>query len=135
MKIKIKDKKKAIKKIIFIPDAKIKIDQLKKTKSVCPISGCIANSKAMQNVIKKEIKYLTRILEYFWLHKIVLINIIKKGFTNSIGWNLGKKFRSIHLLDPLTSTPMNGTKIKNNSDNKKISKEILKSFSFFKDER
>ena len=30
---------------------------------------------------------------------------------------------------------MNGTKIKNIRDNKKINREILKSFSFFKDER
>ena len=120
---------------MFIPDVKIKIDQLKKTKSVCPISGCIASSKAIHNVIEKEIKYLAKILEYFWLHKIVLIKIIKKGFTSSIGWNRGKKFRSIHLLDPLTSIPINGTKIKKIKDNKKIINEILKSFSFFKDER
>ena len=113
---------------MFIPDIKIKIDQLKKTKSVCPISGCIASSKAIHNVIEKEIKYLAKILEYFWLHKIVLIKIIKKGFTSSIGWNRGKKFKSIHLLDPLTSIPINGTKIKNIKENAKIIEEKLKSF-------
>ena len=38
--------------------------------------------------------------------------IIKKGFNNSIGWNLGKKNKSIHLFDPLTSEPIIGTKNK-----------------------
>ena len=40
------------------------------------------------------------------------IMIIKKGFNNSIGWNLGKKNKSIHLFDPFTSTPIIGTKNK-----------------------
>ena len=35
---------------------------------------------------------------------------IKKGLRTSIGWNRGKKNRSIHLLEPLTSTPIIGTK-------------------------
>ena len=39
------------------------------------------------------------------------MNTIKKGLTNSIGWNLGKKYKSIHLLEPITSIPMIGTKI------------------------
>ena len=56
---------------------------------------------------------------YFWLLKIILINIIKKGLTNSIGWNRGKKLRSIHLLEPFTSTPIKGTKIKKINDIKK----------------
>ena len=38
--------------------------------------------------------------------------IIKNGFNNSIGWNLGKKNKSIHRLDPLTSIPIIGTKNK-----------------------
>ena len=49
-------------------------------------------------------------------------SIIKKGFNNSIGWYLGNgPPKSIHLLEPLTSTPIKGTKsklvknIKNNS--------------------
>ena len=63
------------------------------------------------------------------------MEIIKKGFTNSIGWNLGKKFRSSHLLDPLISTPINGTKIKNNNERKKIKIENLKSSSWFKEDR
>ena len=48
--------------------------------------------------------------------------------TNSIGWNLGSKYKSIHLLDPLTSIPINGTKIKNIKENAKIIEEKLKSF-------
>ena len=54
---KIKDKNKTIKKIMLIPEVKIKIDQLKKTKKVCPISGWTANSIAIPKVVKKEIRY------------------------------------------------------------------------------
>ena len=43
--------------IILRPDVKIKIDQLRKTNSVWPISGWIANNKATNKVVKKEIKY------------------------------------------------------------------------------
>ena len=50
---------------------------------------------------------------------------MNKGLTNSIGWNLGKKIGSIHLLEPLTSTPTNGTNIKtNNATKNKIKKFI-----------
>ena len=38
--------------------------------------------------------------------------IIKKGFKISIGWNLGTKGKSIHLIEPFTSIPINGTKTK-----------------------
>ena len=74
-------------------------------------------------------------LVYFSLHKIELIKIIKKGLTSSIGWNLGSKYKSIHLLDPLTSTPIIGTDIKKIRDNKKTTKENLKSFSWSIEER
>ena len=60
---------------------------------------------------------------YFWLLKIKLIKIIKKGLTSSIGWNLGKKNKSIHLREPFTSTPIIGTKIK---ETKEIKKRINK---------
>ena len=49
---------------------------------------------------------------------MVAIMIIKKGFNSSIGWNLGKKNKSIHLFDPFTSTPIIGT------NNKEI--EVIK---------
>ena len=51
----------------------------------------------------------------FWISsvKIVAIIISKKGFTISIGWNLGIPGKSIHLIEPFTSTPKKGTKISN----------------------
>ena len=53
-----KEKNKTNKKMIFIPDVKININQLKKIKRVCPISGWIANNKAINKVTKKENEYL-----------------------------------------------------------------------------
>ena len=44
-----------------------------------------------------------------------------KGFNNSIGWNLGRKKISNHLLDPFTSIPIKGTRVK---QIKKIKKKI-----------
>ena len=68
-------------------------------------------------------------LLYFSLLKIILINIIKNGLTSSIGWNLGKKFKSIHLLALFTSTPIMGTKNKKIIENKNIIGEILNNLS------
>ena len=48
--------------------------------------------------------------------------IIKNGFNISIGWNLGKKNKSIHLFDPLTSTPIIGTR---NNEVNEIKKKII----------
>ena len=56
--------------------------------------------------------------------------MMRNGLTNSIGWNLGKKYRSIHLFEPLTSTPIIGTKIKNINDKKKNREEYFRSCSF-----
>ena len=70
----------------------------------------------------------------FSVQRIVAKKTIKKGFRTSIGWNLGKKKRSIHLLEPLTSIPMIGTKTK---ENKEIKKSIIEYFincSFLKEE-
>ena len=53
---------------------------------------------------------------FFSLHKIVAIKIIINGLTISTGWNLGKKKRLSHLLDPFIYTPKNGTKNKKNKD-------------------
>ena len=58
-------------------------------------------------------------MKFFSLHKIVAIKIIINGLTNSVGWNLGRKKRLSHLLDPLTSAPTIGTKNKRNKDIKK----------------
>ena len=46
--------------------------------------------------------------------------IIKNGLTNSIGCNLGKKNKSSHLFDPLTSIPIIGTKSSNKKDKQNI---------------
>ena len=51
----------------------------------------------------------------FSLDKIFAMITIKKGFKNSIGWNL-KKNKFNHLFEPLTSTPKNNTR--NNVINK-----------------
>ena len=68
---------------------------------------------------------------YFSLLKIILIKIIKKGLTSSIGWNRGKKYKSIHLWALFTSTPIKGTKNKKINEIINIVGEILKSFSLF----
>ncbi len=73
--------------------------------------------------------------EYFSLLKIRLIKIIKNGLTNSIGWNLGRKYKSIHLLALFTSAPMIGTKDNEINDNKKIVGEIFKSLSSLIDDK
>ena len=39
-----------------------------------------------------------------------MAKIINRGFTNSTGWNNGKIRKSIHLFEPLISTPKIGTK-------------------------
>ena len=51
--------------------------------------------------------------------------MIKKGLTISMGWNLGKKNKSIHLWALLTSTPIIGTKNNEIKENKKNIGEIL----------
>ena len=66
---------------------------------------------------------------YFSLLNIKLIKIIKNGLTSSIGWNLGKKYKSIHLWALFTSTPIMGTKNNDIREKVKIIREILKSLS------
>ena len=44
---------------------------------------------------------------------IFAAKIINNGLTNSMGWNLGMKgSKPIHLLEPLTSMPNIGTKMR-----------------------
>ena len=75
-------------------------------------------------------------LVYFLLLKIKLIKIIKNGLTNSIGWNLGKKYKSIQRWALFTSTPIIGTSNKLIKENIKIIGESLKSFvSLIEDKR
>ena len=103
------------------------------TNKVWPISGWAIKSKEITDIKIIDIKYLNKIFDLI-SQKIVAKIIIKNGFKTSIGWNLGKKNKSIHLLDPLTSTPMNGTKNKEISEIKKRKIEYLYNWSEFKEE-
>ena len=106
---------------MLIPEVKIRTAQEKTTSKVCPISGWIIRSNEIIEIKKVDNKYL-EITFILLLHKKVARNIIKKGFKTSIGWNLGKKIKSIHLLEPFTSMPIIGTK---NSERKDIKKRII----------
>ena len=112
-KIKIRNNK-------LIPEIKINVIQLNPINNVCPKSGCMTNSIMIDIVNKKEIVNFKVKLDNLLLEIIRPKIIIKKGLTNSIGCNLGKKNKSNHLFDPLTSTPIIGTKSSNKKDKKKI---------------
>ena len=112
---------------------KIRTAQQNTTNKVWPISGWAINSTEMKDIKKIDIKYLNKIFDLI-SQRIVAKIIIKNGFRTSMGWNLGKKNKSIHLLEPLTSTPMNGTKNKEISETKKRIIEYLYNWSEFNDE-
>ena len=122
------------KKYKLIPEQNIKTDHEKTTNNVWPMSGWIISSKETKVIKIVDAKYLNKILVLF-LHKIIARITIKKGFTISMGWNLGKKNKSIHLLDPLTSMPIIGTKNKESNEIKKRIIENLYNLSWFKDEK
>ena len=109
---------------ILIPDVKIKTDQEKTTNKVCPISGWIISKRDTIEIVNVVNIYLI-IKLVFSVQRMEAKKTIKNGFRTSIGWNLGKKNRSIHLLEPLTSIPMIGTKIK---ESKEIKKSIIEYF-------
>ncbi len=111
----------------------IRVAQQNTTNKVWPISGCDIKSKEIIDIKIIDIKYLNKIFDLI-SHKIVAKMITKNGFRTSIGWNLGKKNKSIHLLEPLTSTPMNGTKNKEVSEIKKRKIEYLYNLSELKEE-
>ena len=112
---------------------KIRAAQQNTTNKVWPISGWAIKSKDMIDIKIIDIKYLNKIFDLI-SHKIVDKIITKNGFTTSMGWNLGKKNKSIHLFDPFTSTPKNGTKNKEISEMKKRKIEYLYNWSEFKEE-
>ena len=118
---------------ILIPDVKIRTAQENTTNKVWPMSGWTIKSKEMKDIKIIDIKYLNKIFDLL-LHKIVAKIITKNGFRTSMGWNLGKKNKSIHLLDPLTSTPTNGTKNKEINEIKKRKIEYLYNWFEFKEE-
>ena len=104
------------------------------TNNVWPMSGWIISSKETKVIKIVDAKYLNKILVSL-LHKIIARITIKKGLIISMGWNLGKKNKSIHLLDPLTSMPIIGTKNKESNEIKKRIIENLYNLSWFKDEK
>ena len=104
----------------LIPETKINIIQLNIINKVCPRSGCKINSNTIDDVNKKDIENFIVKFEKL-LFEIINDNIIiKKGFINSTGCNLGKKIKSNHLVDPFTSTPIRGTKNNKIKENAKI---------------
>ena len=67
---------------------------------------------------------------------IMLIITIKKGFTNSMGCTLGNITKSIHLFEPLISTPIMGTSNNKINDKQKNITDILYiSFSGIKERK
>ena len=118
---------------ILIPDVKIRTAQENTTNKVWPMSGWTINNKEITEIKIVDDIYLSNIFDLL-LHKMVAKIIIKNGFKTSTGWNRGKKNKSIHLLEPLTSTPMNGTKNKEISEIKKRKIEYLYNWSEFKEE-
>ena len=81
--------------------------------------------------LKKYLKYKL----FFFIHNKVDKVTIKKGLIISIGWNLGKKPKSIHLCDPFTSIPRNGTKAKAMKEIPNKIVEVLNKNSSFKNEK
>ena len=127
------DKTKRIERLI--PEVKIKTVHKKTASNVWPISGCIINNNEITNIIQTDNKYSVKRLELLLLERILANITIKKGFNTSIGWNLGKKNRSIHLFDPLTSTPIIGTKESEIRDIKNRIIEYLYNLSLLRDEK
>ena len=129
-------KKTRLKKNILIPEIKIKTNQLKPIKRVWPMSGWSIKRPDINIVNKKDKKYFKLKLLYFWEQIIILIITIKKGFTNSIGCILGNITKSIHLFEPLISTPIIGTSNNKINDKQKNITEILYiSFSGIKEKK
>ena len=89
--------------------------QLPISKIDCPRSGWSIKRIITETNKRKLNKYL--IWEFFNLSKVNILTVakIKKGFKSSIGCNLNR-YKFNHLLAPLTSTPIMGTKINNRKD-------------------
>ena len=108
----------------FIPETKTIAAQDKTNRIVWPTSGWF--KRITQGIIKhkKLKKYEVCVVKKFSLDKIFAIITIKKGFKNSIGWNL-KKNKFSHLLEPFTSTPKNSTKNNVTNSTKNIGIKIF----------
>ena len=108
----------------LIPETNTVAIQLPISNIDCPKSGWSIKRIITEVNNKKQSKYF--ILESLKLFKVSIFTVvsIKNGFKSSIGCNL-KKYISSHLLAPLTSTPIIGTKI---SDIKNIIKKGITIF-------
>jgi len=120
---------------MLIPDVKIKTAHEKITKRVWPISGCLIKSKEIIDIKIIDNKYFKKRFELLLLQRIVANITIKNGFNTSIGWNLGKKNKSIHLFEPFTSIPIIGTKNKEIKETKKRIIEYLNNWSVLIEEK
>lgn len=133
-KVKVVNKsKEKLNRIKFIPDTNTIASHTEIISKVCPRSGWDKSKTIVGNkiiVVNEYFKYK------FFLFKDIIKDIIitKKGFKISIGWNLGSDPKSSHLLDPLTSTPIIGTKIKAVNAKKNSIADILIRISWFKKE-
>ena len=67
------------------------------------------NNKITNESITNVKKYFLYIFWFIFSERIFATIRTKKGFNNSIGWNLGKKNKSNHLLERFTSDPIKGT--------------------------
>ena len=108
------------------PETKIMVIQLKVNNKLCPRSGWLIKKVIIKSKIKKEYKYLLYKFVFSSITIIFATKIIKRGFTSSIGWNLGRKNKFNHLFEPFTSTPKKiirksiNTEIKNKYGNNLI---------------
>ena len=89
-----------------------------------PKSGWIINNKITNESITNVKKYFLYIFWFIFSERIFATIRTKKGFNNSIGWNLGKKNKSNHLLEPFTSDPIKGT----NKSKIKVTKKNMEIF-------
>ena len=98
--------------IKLTPETNTVAIQLPISKIDCPRSGWSIKRIITEHNKRKLNKYL--IWEFFNLFKVNILTVakIKKGFKSSIGCNLNR-YKFNHLLAPLTSTPIIGTKINN----------------------
>ena len=105
------------------PETNTVATQVPVSKIDCPRSGWSIKRIITEANKRKLNKYF--IWEFFNLSKVNILTVakMKKGFRSSIGCSLNR-YKSNHLLAPLTSTPIIGTKINNK-------KNIIKSVSFF----
>ena len=95
---------------ILNPDTNIIASQDSINNKLCPRSGWLTNNTIIIKRLKNEIKYLLWMLMLSLRIIVFATKSMNKGFTSSIGWNLGKNKNWIHLFDPFTSTPIKGTK-------------------------